>query len=112
MGVARIFQGEHFWKIEKNLLRKLRKMHYFCIFLKEFNKSCVTILCVWTKNPNFWEILKVFDENSVEKWNFYFYVYFGKFVTKIEPSEITPSYYSNLFGLGEGEFPPSPLLRP
>ena len=91
MGVARIFfqGGEHFSKIKKDFLRKLRKMqyfriwnfrkfsenflrksgkmHYFSIFFKKFNKACINFLCVWTKNTiccKFWEN---FLENFLKK---------------------------------------------
>ena len=53
-------------------------MHYFSIFIKYVNKLRVNFLLVWTKNANSWEILTIFDENSIEKLN----VVFGKFVTK------------------------------
>ena len=57
--------------------------------------------------------MKIFDENSIEKMEFfYFYFYFGKVSLKIEPVEITPFFYNNVFGFGEGKFPPSPLATP
>ena len=55
MVVARIFPvsgEEDFSKILKNVLRKSRKMHYFSIFFKKFNKPCVKFLRVWTKNTS------------------------------------------------------------
>ena len=68
---------------------------------------------VWTKNTNCWEILKFFDENSLEKLNFYFsfflFIFFEKVLLKIELSEITPFFYNNFFGFGRGwGFPPFP----
>ena len=65
---------------------------------------------------NFEKILKIFDENSTEKLNFYFIFIFNlifnfifrKFVTKIEPSEIKPVFYNKFFGFGGGGFPPFP----
>ena len=65
---------------------------------------------------NFEKILKIFDANSIEKFNFYFNFIFNfifrKFVTKIEPSEITPFFYNNFFGWGVPPFPPlaTPLV--
>ena len=59
---------------------------------------------------NFGKLMKISDENSIEKLNFYliFIFIFRKFVTKLEPSEITPFFYNNFFGFGWGNFPPSP----
>ena len=37
---------------------------------------------------------------------------FGKFVTKMEPSGITPFFYNNFFDFGGGGFPPFPLPTP
>ena len=81
MGVARIsFRGNTFRKFSKKFLRKLRK----CIFPQKFNKPCVNFSRVWTKDENCLEILKVFDENSIENLNFYFIFnfIFQKRVTK------------------------------
>ena len=58
---------------------------------------------------NFEKILKIFHETSIEKLNFYFY--FGKFVTNNRALGNNTIFYYNLFGLGGGGFPPSPLLR-
>ena len=48
--------------------------------------TTVNLLRVWTKNPTcseiFQKILKFFDENSIEKWNFLFFIFVRKFVTK------------------------------
>ena len=61
---------------------------------------------------NFEKILKIFDENSIEKLNFYFILFFENLLLKIEPSEITPVFY-NIFSVsGGGGFPPSPLATP
>ena len=49
---------------------------------------------------NFEKILKIFDENSIEKLNFYFIFILENLLLKIEPSEITP-----FFGFGGGGFP-------
>ena len=75
-------------------------MHSSSIFFKSVNKLCVNFLRLWTKNPNCWEILKFFDENSIEKLNFLF-LFFRKFVTKIELSEIIPFFY-NIFSVSRG----------
>ena len=52
-----------FPKIFKNLLMQIAKMHYFSIFFKKVNKSCVNFSRVWKKSTHCWEILKIFDEN-------------------------------------------------
>ena len=96
---------------EKIFLRKLRKMHYFSIFFKQFNKPCVNFSHVWTKNANAREILKIFDENSIEKVN-YLFIFLENLLLKIEPSEITQFFYNNFVGFGGREFPPPPWLRP
>ena len=65
MGVARIFR-----RILKNFLRKLRKVHYFIIFFKEFNKPCANFLRVWTKNTTyrkFWENFRKFSTHFLRK---------------------------------------------
>ena len=73
----------NFEKIFKNFPKKIAKMHYFSIFFNEFNKPCVNLLQIWSKNANCVEILRklnIFDENSIEKLNFF--IIFGKFVNK------------------------------
>ena len=105
-------------KFSKVFLRKSLKMHYFCIFLKNSNKSFVNFLGVWTKNPNFWEILRKFwkflMKILLKNWIFilFFILFFENLLLKIEPSEITPVFYNN-FSVSGGNFPPfPPWLRP
>ena len=75
---------ENFRKFAKNSWRKLQKMLYFRLFCKNILKPCVKFWRVWTKNTivwgNFEKILKILDENSMEKLNFY--LVFGNFVAK------------------------------
>ena len=54
-------------------------------------------------------ILKTFDENSIENLNFYFILnfIFENLLEKIEASERAPFFYNNSFGL-RGNIPPSP----
>ena len=90
-------------------------MQYFSIFFKTFNKPLLIFCAFGQKRKlfgNFETILKIFDENSMEKLNFYFIFIFilETLLQKIEPSEITPFFYNNFFGFGGG-FPPSPWLR-
>ena len=95
-----------FWK---NFFRKLVKMHYISILFKKVNKPCVNFLRVWTKNANCWEILRKiwkFWWKYYRKFEFFFIFYLENLLLKIEPSEITPFFYSNFFGFGGGGFPP------
>ena len=66
------------------------------------------------ENENFWEIprktLKISEENPIEKLNFYFIFILEHLLLKREPSEITPFFYNNLFGLGA--ISPFPLATP
>ena len=55
---------------------------------------------------NFEKILKIFDENSIEKLN---YFYFGKFVTKNSAFGNNTIFLQHFFGFGGGGFPPFPL---
>ena len=56
---------------------------------------------------NFEKTLKIFDENSIEKLNFYFIFII---IFKMEPCEITPFFYNNFFCFGG--ISPFPRLLP
>ena len=76
--------GGKFSKIWKNFLRKLQKINYFSIFFKKLNKPCVNFSRVWTKNTNYWEILRnflQFSKNFFRKFRkiHYFSIFFEKF---------------------------------
>ena len=117
MGLARsFFVGNTFRKCSKNLLRKLRKMHYFSIFFQKNLTNHALNFCAFRRKRkllgNFEKILKIFDENSIGKWNlFIFYFYFGKFVTKNRAFGNNTIFYNNFFGFG-GISHISPCLRP
>ena len=61
------------------------------------------------------KILKILDENSLEKWNFYLIfifnfilnIIFENLLLKIESSKLTPFFFNNFFGFG-GDFLPFP----
>ena len=85
--MARLDEKHKFWIFDyifENFLRKFTKMHYFRIFLKEFNKPMHSFFAVWTKKHKlfgiFEKLLKIFDENPIETLNFIIII--GKFVTK------------------------------
>ena len=86
-------------------------MHYFSIFFKLINKPCVKFLRVWTKNTllrNVEKILKIFDEISIEKLNFYFL----KFVTKNRAFGNNTIFLQFFRFRGGGGISPSPLPTP
>ena len=67
-----------FSKICKKFPKKVATYAVFSpILQKNISKPCVTFSLVWTKNTvgwgNFEKILKIFDENSIEKLNFYLF---------------------------------------
>ena len=61
-----------FSNIFKRFLKKIAKKRI--IILANFSKNFKNPACVWTKNPNWWDIfektLKMFDENFIEILNF------------------------------------------
>ena len=62
---------------------------------------------------NFENMLKFFDENSLEKLNFYFTFYFGKFFTKNRAFGNNTIFLQQFFRFRGGDFPPFPSwLRP
>ena len=64
----------------------------------------------------FEKILKIFDENSIGKLNFYFIficnfifiLFFENLLVKLEPSETTPVFCNYFFGFGGGGISPFP----
>ena len=80
-------------------------MLYFPLFCKIISKPCVKFSRVWTKITmdlgKFEKILKIFDENSMEKLNFFIYFWENMWI-KIETSEITSFFYKNFCRFGCG----------
>ena len=101
-GGGALLRPENFRKFAKNSLRKLQNCRVFA-FLQKISKPCVKFSRVRTKNKvgwgNFEKIMKIFDENSIEKLNFY--LFWENFWLKIEPSEIT-SFYPAIFPVRGG----------
>ena len=97
-------------KFAKNLLKTFAKMHYFSLFFKKISKLCVKFLSVWTKNTIgleiFEKILKIFDENSIEKFNFYLFL--GKVVAKTTAFGNNIVFLQQFFRFGRGFEPPNP----
>ena len=95
---------------EKIFLRKLLKMHYFCIFFKKFNKPCVNFCPFGRKMQIVVKFLKNFEENSIEKLNFYFIFnfIFRKFVTKYRAFGNNTSFLQQFFSVS-GDFPHFPV---
>ena len=86
MGGGRV--SENLRKLSKNFLRKLLKMHYLRKYFKKINKPYVNFSGVWAKNKlfgNVEKILKISDENSIEK--LHFYVFLENILRTIEPRE-------------------------
>ena len=71
-------------------------------------------MCVWTKNPNCWEILRKFWHfwwKFYRKIEFIIFYFFENLLLKLELSEITQFFYNIFFCFGGGfPFPlPTPL---
>ena len=103
-----------FSKIYKIFLRKLRKRIILAYFSKDLTKNALIFARLDEKRKylgNFEKVLKVFDENSIEKLNFYFIFIFilVNLLLKIEPSEITP-FSTTIFCFGG--ISPFPLATP
>ena len=85
-------------------------MLYFRLFCQKISKPCVKFSRVWTKNTIVWEyfekILKFFDENSMEKLNFY--LFFGKFVAKNRNFGINIIFLQQFSPVRGGLNPPNP----
>ena len=95
---------ENFRKFAKYSLRKLQKTQNFRLFYKHTSKPRIKLSRVLMKNTsgcgNFAKILKGFNENSIERLNFY--LFWEIFLLEIEVSEIA-SFLSNDFsGSGGG----------
>ena len=96
-----------FSKICKIFLTKIAKNQYFRLFYKDTSKHCIKLSRVWMKNTtgwgNFAKILKSFNENSIERLNFYLFLEI--FLLEIEVSEIA-SFFTTNFPVREGVEPP------
>ena len=88
-------------------------MQYFHLFCKKISKPCVKFSRSLTKNTigwgNFKNILKVFDENSIE--NLKFNLFLGKPLAKTRAFGNNIIFYNNFSGWG-GVESPNPLHMP
>ena len=105
-------RGDTYRKNFKKFLKKIEKCIILHTYLwKKLNKPFVNFLAVGRKPPiflNFEKILQICDENSIEKFNLFIFI-FENLVEHIEPSEITP--FSTTFFSVSG-VPPFPLATP
>ena len=90
-------------KFSKILIRHLWKCFILAYFSKDLTNPCVHFSPFGQKTQivgKFWENFENFWWKF--NWKLTFIRIFGKFVTKKEPSEITPFFYNNFFGFGGG----------
>ena len=83
-------------------------MHYLSIFFKRFNKPCVNFSRIFDEKRkalgNFEKIVKIFDENAIEKLNFFIFI--RKFVTKNRAFGNNTIFLQQFFRFrGGGNFP-------
>ena len=98
----------NFRKVSKDFVRKLRK----CIILADFSKDLTNnalIFCAFGQNR---KLLGDFWWKFSRKVEFFFYFYFGKFVTKNVAFGNNTIFLQQIFRLGGGDFPLSPSIRP
>ena len=96
-----------FSKIFKSFSRRLQNCISWVYFSKKTTNHALYFCALGRKTQivgKFWEI---FDEISIEKLNFYFFIFsFKNLLLKIELSEITP-FSTTIFSVS-GWFPPFP----
>ena len=111
--------AENFRNFAKKFPKEIAKNVVFSpILQKNISKPCVNFSSVWTQNTIVWgkieKSLNVFDENSMEKLNFF--LFWEILLLKIESSELTSFFYNDFFLFGGGRFeapnPPPPLRTP
>ena len=56
-------------RIFKKFLKKIAKMHYLSIFFKKFNNHALIFRPFGRKTQIVGKILKIFDENAIQKLN-------------------------------------------
>ena len=95
----------------------MQKLLYFRLFCKEITKPRVKFSRVLMKNTICWgnseKILKLFDENSIEKLKLY--LFFGQFVAKnrnFGNNIIFLQQFFFRFGGGSNPHPPPPQGTP
>ena len=59
-----------FGNLQKDFVRKLQKLHYFSIFFKKFKNQSLLFRALGRKIPIVGKVLKIFDDISIEKFNF------------------------------------------
>ena len=108
-GRKTLFAGnswENLRKFWKDFFRKLQKCIIFSIFFKSVNKLWFNFLRLCTKSTNCWENLRKFWHFLMKilykNWNFYFFIFFRKFVTKNRAFGSNTTFLQHFFGLGGG----------
>ena len=85
-GRRRIFEN-----LEKDFLKKIKKLHYFGLFFKKFQNPALNFREFGRKTQlvleKLWENFENFWWKFNEKLNFY--LFFGKVLAKIEPSVLS-----------------------
>ena len=84
-------------------------MQYFRLFYKDTSKRALNSHAFGRKTQLVGEILRDFNENSIEKLNFYLFLWNS--VARIERSEIRSFFYNKLFQFW-GVEPPNPTDTP
>ena len=107
-----------FESFSKYFLRKLLKMHYLSIFFQRFNKPALIFRAFGRKTKGvgkFWENFENFWWKFNRKFEFFYFLFFQKFVTKTRAFRNNTIFLQHFFGLcgGGGISPiPPPLARP
>ena len=67
-------RGRRMFENFQESLKKIEENALFEYIFRKYLTTCANFSRIWTKNPNgleiFEKILKIFDENSIEKLNF------------------------------------------
>ena len=110
---ARLDEKHNLFEIfQKIFIRKLIKMHYFCIFLKDLTSHAL-IFCAFGRKTHifgkFWENFENFWWKCYRKIEiFSFNFIFRKFVTKNRAFGYNTIFLQQFFRFGGGDFPLPP----
>ena len=118
---ARLDEKDNLFEILRKFSEILKKISsencLKCIILAYFSNKLTNyalICCAFGRKTQivgkFWENFEFFDENSIEKLIFLYFIFyfFENLLLKIEPSEIAPHFFG--FGGWISPFPPGYAL--